>query len=352
MTRLKRISVGLFSLLLITFLNGCKPQKTLKDYAIADTSDSLMMSAKSIFRALPPQADNPDNPLNPEKVSLGQRLYFDTRLSAKGKNSCNSCHDLSRYGVDNEATSTGDDGHKGDRNSPTVLNAALNGSQFWDGRAKDVEEQAGMPIMNPVEMHMPSQAFLEERLQKDDEYPKLFAAAFPKDKHPLSYHNLQLAIGAFERTLLTPGRFDDYLNGRADALSADEKEGLSLFLKTGCNACHAGVNLGGQQFQKFGIFGNYRDLTKSIRSDSGRITLTHNPADLFVFRVPSLRNVEKTWPYFHDGSVSDLGDAVKIMAKLQLNKTLKDEEVKSLVAFLKTLTGKVPEVASKDPFRK
>jgi len=269
----------------------------------------------------------------------------------KGNNSCNSCHNLSTFGVDNKSFSIGDDGLPGGRNSPTVLNAALHATQFWDGRAKDVEEQAGMPIMNPVEMHMPSKALVEERLKKEESYKKLFAAAFPNDKNAVSYGNLEKAIGAFERTLMTPSKFDEYLAGKANALTKEEKDGLDLFMKTGCTTCHAGVVLGGQMFQKFGIYGNYWDLTKSAKVDSGRITVTKNASDLYVFKVPSLRNVEKTGPYFHDGSVADLNKAISIMAKSELNKTLSDNEVQSIASFLKTLTGTVPADAMKNPFQ-
>lgn len=353
MTRLFKMPISIFLFLLpFLILISCKPQKSAKDYEIAGGKDSLQIMAKGIFQALPARADNPQNPITPEKVALGKRLYFDTKLSMKGNNSCNSCHDLSTFGVDHQATSTGDDGLKGGRNSNTVLNVALDAIQFWDGRAKDVEEQAGMPILNPVEMHIPGKAFLEDRLKKDDQYPALFAAAFPNEKKALSYENLQKAIGAFERTLLTPSRFDDYLNGKTDALSQAEKDGLSLFIKTGCITCHTGVNLGGQMLQKFGLYGNYWELTKSAKIDSGRISVTKNSADLYVFKVPTLRNIAETYPYFHDGSVSKLDDAVKIMAKLQLNKQLTDEDAKSIVVFLKSLTGKLPEDVSKDPFKK
>lgn len=350
-SRKTTLSLMLFSSICI-LMTECKPKKTANDFAIDGGIDSLQISAKGIFQPLPAQADNPENPITPEKVALGKLLYFDTKLSMKGNNSCNSCHNLSTFGVDNEPTSVGDDGLRGGRNSPTVLNAALHTTQFWDGRAKDVEEQAGMPILNPVEMHMPGKALLEDRLKKDAEYPKLFAAAFPNDKSPVKYENLQKAIGAFERTLLTPSKFDSYLEGKADALTKEEKDGLQLFIKTGCTTCHAGVNLGGTMFQKFGLFGNYWDATKSAKIDSGRITITKQPGDLYMFRVPTLRNIAETHPYFHDGSVADLNTAIKIMGTLQLNKTLTDNEVKSIAAFLKTLSGNLSEAVKKDPFAK
>lgn len=336
----------------IILITACKPKLSTDNFSVDGGIDSLQISASGIFQPLPKQADNAVNPITPEKVALGKLLYYDTRLSMKGNNSCNSCHNLSTFGVDNKAFSIGDDGLPGGRNSPTVLNAALHATQFWDGRAKDVEEQAGMPIMNPVEMHMPNKALVEDRLKKDENYKKLFAAAFPDDKNAISYGNMEKAIGAFERTLMTPSKFDEYLAGKANALTKEEKDGLDLYIKTGCTACHAGVVLGGQMFQKFGIYGNYWDLTKSAKVDSGKITISKNAADLYVFKVPSLRNAEKTGPYFHDGSVADLNKAISIMAKAELNKTLSDAEAKSIATFLKTLTGKVPEDATKDPFLK
>lgn len=314
--------------------------------------DSLQLMASSIFHPLPKQADNADNAITPEKVALGKMLFYDTRLSKKGNNSCNSCHNLSTYGVDNKSFSIGDEGKPGGRNSPTVLNAAIHATQFWDGRAKDVEEQAGLPVMNTVEMNIPSKAFLEERLKKDETYQKMFATAFPESKNALNYDNIQKALGAFERTLMTPSKFDDYLSGNTAALNNEEKEGLKLFINTGCTTCHSGKGVGGHMFQKFGLFGNYWEQTKSAKVDSGRIAETKNSGDLFMFKVPSLRNVEKTYPYFHDGSIPDLHQAISIMAKTQLNKSLSEAEVNSIATFLKTLTANVPQDVMQDPFKK
>ena len=351
MIRAMKLNLKITCAVAAILMTACKPKLSTNDFSVDGGIDSLQISASGIFQPLPKQADNASNPITPEKVALGKMLYYDTKLSMKGNNSCNSCHNLSTFGVDNKSFSIGDDGLPGGRNSPTVLNAALHATQFWDGRAKDVEEQAGMPIMNPVEMHMPSKALVEERLKKEESYKKLFAAAFPNDKNAVSYGNLEKAIGAFERTLMTPSKFDEYLAGKANALTKGEKDGLDLFMKTGCTTCHAGVVLGGQMFQKFGIYGNYWDLTKSAKVDSGRITVTKNASDLYVFKVPSLRNVEKTGPYFHDGSVADLNKAISIMAKSELNKTLSDNEVQSIASFLKTLTGTVPADAMKNPFQ-
>ncbi|MEI6507535.1 MAG: cytochrome-c peroxidase [Bacteroidota bacterium] len=309
----------------------------------------LLKQAQIFFKALPATAEIADIKMTPEKVSLGKMLYYDSRLSKKGNNSCNSCHNLNTFGVDNEATSVGDEGKRGGRNSPTTLNAALHFLQFWDGRAKDVEEQAGMPIMNPVEMNIPSKVFLEKKLIGIDEYKKAFAAAFPESKSAVTYDNLQKAIGAFERTLITPSRFDHFLNGDSTALNTDEKKGLSTFIASGCTTCHTGMLLGGSMFQKFGLVNDYRPLTGSKVNDDGRKAVTKKDEDKDMFKVPSLRNITKTNPYFHDGSVNDINKAVQIMAKAQLNKDLNDEEIKSIVSFLESLTGEVPADAKIAP---
>lgn len=308
----------------------------------AKLDSTLQVNASNIFGTLPLIAENPENPITEEKVKLGKVLYFDTRLSKDNTISCNSCHNLSTYGVDNLSFSLGNDKKPGGRNSPTVLNAALHFAQFWDGRAKDVEEQAGGPILNPVEMAVPGKDFLINRLLKVKEYQELFAKAYPEDKKPITYLNIQKAIGAFERKLLTPSKFDDFLKGNKYALTEQEKDGLNVFISTGCIACHMGNVLGGKMFQKFGVYGNYWDLTKSAKIDNGRFDITKNEADKYMFKVPSLRNVAKTAPYFHDGSVSNLKDAITMMAKLELDKKLSDKDVNDLVAFLGSLTGEIP----------
>jgi cytochrome c peroxidase len=325
---------------------GCNqaPQKPS-----ADQFAGLLEKAKSTFSPLPASADNPDNPVTAEKVLLGQTLYFDNRLSKDETVSCNSCHNLKTYGVDNNATSSGVGGQKGGRNSPTVLNAAFHFTQFWDGRAKDVEEQAGGPILNPIEMAMPDQEAVIKRLQGIKGYQEMFAAAFPGEEQPVNYINLEKAIGAFERKLITPSRFDEYLMGYEEAINSDEKKGLQTFMDVGCTACHSGAVLGGNMYQKFGLMGNYWDFTHSAKVDNGRFLVTNNESDKFLFKVPSLRNIEKTHPFFHDGSITDLNEAVKVIAKLQLNKDLTDQEVKEIVTFLKTLTGTVPAELAKAP---
>jgi len=301
----------------------------------------LQKMALSLFGKLPVIAKTSKNPITEDKVLLGKKLYFDKRLSKDNTQSCNTCHNLDTYGVDNLSTSPGNNGGFGSRNSPTVLNAALHNSQFWDGREPDVEAQAGGPILNPIEMAMPSERVVIERLSKINEYVELFAKAFPSEENPITYKNIQKSIGAFERKLITPSRFDDFINGDLNALSNDEKEGLQLFINKGCVACHSGNVLGGNIFQKFGIYDAYWKHTKSKKIDKGKFEVTKLEKDKYVFKSPSLRNIEKTYPYFHDGSITDLREAVSIMAKIQLNKKLTEKEIDSLVLFLSSLTGEI-----------
>jgi cytochrome c peroxidase len=333
---------------------GCSqaPQKggeTATKPATADQFQGLADMAKSTFGVLPAVAENPNNPITPEKVLLGQTLYFDKRLSKKENIACNSCHELNAYGVDNSPTSPGDDGVFGDRNSPTTLNAAFHFAQFWDGRAKDVEEQAGGPILNPIEMGMPDREFVITKISKIDGYKKMFEAAYPGEKNLFTYENVQKSIAAFERKLVTPSKLDAYINGDDKALTDQEKKGLQTFMGAGCTACHSGVVLGGTMFQKFGLMSNYWDLTRSKKVDDGRFKVTKNDADKYIFKVPSLRNIEKTSPYFHDGSVASLDEAVKIIAKTQLNKDLSGQEINEIITFLKTLTGTVPPELAEMP---
>lgn len=330
---------------------GCnQAPKQGADKATANKYAGLLDRAKGVFQPLPAIAENPDNPVTPEKVKLGQTLYFDTRLSKENHIACNSCHKLDAFGVDNEPTSPGDAGERGGRNSPTSLNAAFQFAQFWDGRAKDVEDQAGGPITNPIEMSMPDQEFVIKRIRGFKGYEAMYIAAFPGEKEPISYMNTQKAIGAFERELVTPTRWDDYLKGNDAALTDAEKQGLQTFMDAGCTACHTGPLLGGGMFQKFGLTANYWDFTKSGKIDVGRYDVTKNEADKYQFKVSQLRNIEKTYPYFHDGSVASLDEAVKIMGKVQFNKDLTPQEVADIVTFLKSLTGTVPaELATVPP---
>ena len=304
--------------------------------------DAAVEKAQNFFGTLPDQADNAENEITPEKVALGKALYYDVRLSKDNTISCNSCHNLDTYGVDNLSFSPGNDGGLGGRNSPTTLNAALHMSQFWDGREPDVEAQAGGPVLNPVEMAMTSEEEVVERLSNIDEYIDMFDAAFSEDVDAITYDNMKKAIGAFERKLITKSRFDDFVGGNGAALTDDEVEGMETFIATGCITCHSSPTFGGNMYQKFGVYADYWTLTGSEKHDEGRFEVTQKEADKYMFKSPSLLNVEKTAPYFHDGSVATLSESIKIMAKLQLNKDLTDTEIAQIELFLNTLTGEVP----------
>lgn len=292
-------------------------------------------SWKSAFSPLPAVVE-PTDAAGKAKIALGKKLYFDTRLSKDNDISCNSCHNVKTFGVDNEPTSPGHKGQRGGRNSPSSFNAALHVAQFWDGRAETVEKQALGPILNPGEMAMPSEQTVLDRLKGDKAIVTDFAAAFPNEKTPLTYANVGNAIGAYERTLITPSRFDDYLKGNSSALTEKEKKGGALFVQSGCIACHNGPTVGGLMYQKLGLVKPYP--TK----DEGRAAITKQESDKYVFKVPSLRNVEKTGPYFHDGSIRTLDQAVSIMAEHQLGKQLSKEQVDDIVAFLGSLTASNP----------
>ena len=337
-----------FILAMIVFSFACK-NKQSKEQASGPNADSVLILAKNVFQPLPAEAANPANAVTPEKVLLGKTLYYDNRLSKNNTESCNTCHNLATYGVDNKSTSPGDNGKLGSRNSPTTLNAALHFVQFWDGRMKDVEEQAGGPVMNPAEMAMPAEKEVIARLTKNEGYKKMFEAAYPGEKQPVTFENMRNSIAAFERTLLTPGKFDKFLGGDLTAMNEQEIKGLHSFMETGCTTCHAGTLLGGNMFQKYPLFGTHKELTGSIVDDQGKMQATKNEADKYIFKVPSLRNVAVTWPYLHDGSVKDLDKMIPVMAKGQLNKELTSEQTSDISAFLKSLTGEVPADAKQVP---
>ena len=289
----------------------------------------LLKQAQGIFQPLPSLEEmQAAHPVSNAQVKLGQQLWYDARLSRGNTVSCNSCHNLASGGVDNMPTSQGHKGNFGGRNSPTVLNAALLGSQFWDGRAATVEEQAGGPLLNPVEMAMPNEASVVAKIAHIPEYQAEFKSAYADKGGEITFANITEAIAAFERTLLTPTKWDDYLKGNVNALTEQERNGVRAFINNGCIACHAGVNLGGESFQKFGLVkSHYWQFTGSKKHDEGRFEVTQSENDKFVFRVPGLRNVARTYPYFHDGSVWELDKAVGIMGEAQLGKQLPQDDI-------------------------
>jgi len=273
---------------------------------------------------------------NPAMVDLGKKLFFDIRLSKSGFISCNSCHNLSMGGTDNLKTSIGHNWNQGPINAPTVLNACMNVAQFWDGRAKDLQAQAGGPIANPGEMAS-NHALAVEVLQSIPGYVAEFKKVFGNDK--VTIEQVTKAIATFEETLVTPNaRFDKWLQGDAKALTADELAGYKLFRDSGCVACHNGPAVGGNSFQKMGVVAPYKAKSPA----EGRVAVTGKEADRFNFKVPTLRNVELTYPYFHDGAATTLTEAVDTMGRIQLGKKFSTDENAKIVAFLKTLTGDQP----------
>jgi cytochrome c peroxidase len=277
------------------------------------------------------------NVSNPTMVELGKKLFFDPRLSKSGFISCNSCHNLSMGGTDNLKTSIGHQWNQGPINAPTVLNSSLNLAQFWDGRAKDLQAQAGGPIDNPGEMGS-THALAVEVLQSIPAYVADFKASFGSDK--IGIEQVTKAIAAFEETLVTPNsRFDKWLKGDQMALSTNELAGYKLFKDNGCVACHNGPAVGGNSYQKMGVVAPY----KASSPAEGRFAVTGKDADRFNFKVPTLRNVELTYPYFHDGAVNTLTEAVETMGLIQLGKKFTTDENARIVAFLKTLTGDQPD---------
>jgi cytochrome c peroxidase len=271
-------------------------------------------------------------------------IYFENRLSKNHDLSCNSCHDLAKYGVDGRAFSQGHKKQLGGRNAPTVYNAGDHVAQFWDGRAATLEEQATGPITNPVEMAMADGDQVVKVLSSIPEYVELFKKAFPGDKTPITLGNVGRAIGAFERGLITPSRFDKFLAGDKAALNKLEKQGLKKFVEVGCVTCHNGSAVGGSSFQKLGLVEDYPD-----QKDLGRFAVTKEDADKMKFRVPSLRNIEKTAPYFHTGKYKRVEEVIPVMAKHQLGAKVTPTEVKQISAFLRTLTGDLPSEYIKVP---
>jgi cytochrome c peroxidase len=306
----------------------------------ADDPDAdLLRQARQIFQPLPKDLASPGQPIAPELVSLGRTLYFEPRVSLDGTTSCARCHKPQLYGTDALERSVGVEGRLNQRNAPTVLNTAMQFTQLWDGNRKNVEEQATRSLLGSF--GSPDYATAMNKLEALG-YAPAFKAAFPGEKQPLTAENWGKAIGAYERTLVTPSPFDAYLEGNAEALSPEAKARLRKFIALGCSGCHSGVGVGGAMFQKFGLVKDYWLATGSKEVDNGRFDVTKDPADRYVFKVPGLRNVAMTPPYFHDGSVATLDQAVRIMAEVQLGTSPSEEGVRAIVAFLDSLTGQLP----------
>jgi len=316
---------------------------TVSTLAFASDTELREMS-KSMFKPIPESAPELEgNKATPEKLKLGHMLYFEPRLSSSQLISCQTCHNVGLAGGDLQETSTGHGWQKGPRNAPTTYNAVFNTAQFWDGRAEDLAEQSKGPVQASVEMNNTPETVIKT-LKSIPEYVALFKMAFPKDKDPVNFDNMALAIEIFEATLLTPNDgLDRFIAGNDDALSAEQKEGLELFVNKGCVGCHSGINLGGDGYYPFGVV-EKPGAELLPEGDKGRFQVTNTAADEYVFRSPSLRNVALTYPYFHTGKVWDLSDAVEIMSSSQLGMDMNKEEAAKITRFLEALTGEQPVV--------
>jgi len=320
----------------------------------ASDDQALLDKAKSLFKPLPESSALENTALTPERVALGKALFYETRVSNDGRQGCVSCHNPAYYGADSLPLSLGIFGKVLPRNAPTVFNTSLLMAQHYGGNRATVEEQAVKALTSPVAYGNANYEQVEKKLATLG-YQPWFDKAFPGEAKALSVENWGKAIGAFERTLLTPAPFDRYLKGDAKALSAQAKQGLKTFIDTGCAGCHNGAAVGGQSYQKFGITQDYWLVTGSTEKeafkgyDKGRFQDTKNEADAFMFKVPQLRNVAMTPPYFHDGTAANLSQAVRIMAQLQLGKQLSDKQVADIVSFLESLTGEMPADFAKAP---
>lgn len=300
---------------------------------------------EGLFEPIPLAApDLPGVSQSDAQVDLGRMLYFDRRLSESHNISCDSCHSLATGGVDLQATSIGHRWQQGPRNAPTVLNSVFNTAQFWDGRAADLVEQAGGPLVNPIEMGT-TEEHAVEMLEAIPGYAEPFARAYPEHDDPIDFENLRQAIAAYEATLITPNApFDRWLRGEDAAMDAGQKEGLRLFVESGCSGCHGGVNLGGQMYAPFGVV--ERPGAEFLPPDDrGRFEVTQTVSDEYVFKVPTLRNIELTPPYFHSGKSWDLRQAVAVMGTSQLGVELQEGEIDAITAFMRALTRDQPDAS-------
>ena len=312
----------------------------------------ISMQAGAAWQALPEVAPAPENnPTTTAKVTLGKMLFMDPRFSSTGTVSCNSCHNVMEGGDDSRTFSMGVHGKIGGRNAPTVWNSAFHSVQFWDGRAELLEDQAKGPVTNPVEMGVSEIEQAMDKVRAIPGYKPYFDDAFGKDS--MTVENAAKAVAAFERTLITPNSaYDKYVKGDKKAMTAQQVRGMETFASSGCTSCHSGAAFNGPKMEfgqgfytKFPTFADDAYTKKyDLTADKGRESATGKVADAHMYRVPTLRNITDTAPYFHNGSVNDLSEAVRIMAKLQLNKALSDADVKDIVAFLAALTGEYPEI--------
>jgi cytochrome c peroxidase len=310
--------------------------------AAAAQDAALLKQAQEIFLPLSEDLASAGLPTTRERIELGRSLFFDPRLTIDANMSCSSCHQPAFYGTDALPRAIGVKQRPHPRNAPTVLNTGALQIVHWRGDRESLEDQVAKAVTSPITSGQPDEKAITDRLSRVSGYAPLFAAAFPNEPRPMTIQNIANAISAYERTLLTPSPFDAYLAGNQEALSPAARAGLAKFINTGCVACHNGAGVGGAMYQKFGVVEDYWKVTGSDPIDKGRAEVTKDPADLYVFRVASLRNVAMTPPYFHDGSVATLPEAVKVMARVQLGVNLSDADTGDIVAFLKSLTGELP----------
>ena len=305
--------------------------------------DEVMKRAQGMFKPVPATVpEMKGKSFTPAKVELGKMLYFEPRLSSSALISCNTCHNVGMGGADFQETSIGHRWQKGPRNAPTVLNSVFNMAQFWDGRAEDLKQQAKGPVQASVEMNNTPEMAMKA-LKSMPEYIALFKKVFPGQPDAVTFDNMAEAIEAFEATLLTPDSpFDQYLRGKGDALSPVQKEGLKLYMEKGCGTCHSGINMGGASYFPFGLV--ERPRSEIIAGDTGRYKITQSKSDEYVFKAPSLRNIDLTPPYFHSGKVWSLKETVQVMGSAQLGATLTADEADKIVGFLKSATGVQPKV--------
>lgn len=315
---------------------------------IEDPENDLFQSAVGLFKPLTRDMNSLRLPFKTERIALGHALFFDKQISATGKMSCAQCHQPKFYGANAESTMTLGEPLKS-RNVQSVLNASVSMTNNWYGDQASVEDQAFSLLTSPLGLGHKSSDNAMKKIRSIPAYSALFSKAFPADRDPITPENWATAIGAYERSLLTPAPFDAYLEGKLDAISGDAKTGLRKFLSIGCVACHNGIGIGGSSYQKFGIWSDYWLTTNSSSIDKGRFNITQDENDLYTFRVANLRNVTMTAPYFHDGSVKSLPEAIQAMGKIQLRKTLSEDDVKYIMEFLKTLTGPLPKNFSPPP---
>lgn len=321
-----------FIIFFLVFLLSCNNKKELNIESLLKKESYTNKIENDLFSPIPESLAH-----NPAIAKLGKKLFFDPRLSKNDTISCSSCHQIDKNGADSLAFSIGINNQAGTLNTPTIYNAIFNIAQFWDGRAGNLFLQIKDPILNSHEMAMPSMDFLIKKLSKIEEYNTSFKKLF---KDGLTENNFFTAITEYEKTLITPNsKFDNFLKGEKNALNQKEKNGLKHFKDLGCVSCHNGINLGGNMYQKYGVVHEYIGKNNQL----GRYNISKNPDDKYVFKVPSLRNIELTSPYLHDGSIQSLNESIDKMAYYQLGRKLNEKTINEIAAFLKTLTGKKPE---------